>query len=46
MNWLTRLTAAVRLWWRQRRCTRAWVPCGPYDEACAKCGAPRELFKY
>jgi len=46
MRYVFRLTDAVRLWWRQRRCAHAWVSIGPYDEACGTCGMLRELFKY
>jgi len=43
MKWLTRLTAAVRLWWRQQRCTHTWVPDGGTDWTCAVCGTARGL---
>jgi len=46
MRYVFRLTDALRRWVRCWRCTHDWVPIGAYDEACARCGTPRNLFKY
>jgi len=46
MHYVFRLTDALRRWVRRWRCTHDWVPIGAYDEACARCGTPRNLFKY